>query len=133
MKIVLDTNVLVAALVADGLCRDLVRRRVRSHELCSSEVLLKELATTLRRKFKVTAADIPWLEEYRAKAILCKPLPLPAPVCRDPDDDLVLATAIEAKAEMIVTGDEDLLILRQYAGIRILSPRQFLEHIDGLA
>lgn len=133
MKIVLDTNVLVAALVADGLCRDLVRRRVRSHELCSSEVLLKELATTLRRKFKVTAADIPWLEEYRAKAILCKPLPLPAPVCRDPDDDLVLATAIEAKVEMIVTGDEDLLILRQYAGIRILSPRQFLEHIDGLA
>ncbi len=133
MKIVLDTNVLVAALVADGLCRDLVRRRVRAHELCSSEVLLKELATTLRRKFKVTAADIPWLEEYRAKAILCKPLPLPAPVCRDPDDDLVLATAIEAKAEMIVTGDEDLLILRQYAGIRILSPRQFLEHIDGLA
>lgn len=131
MKIVLDTNVLVAALVADGLCRDLVRRRVRSHELCSSEVLLKELATTLRRKFKVTAADIPWLEEYRAKAILCKPLPLPAPVCRDPDDDLVLATAIEAKVEMIVTGDEDLLILRQYAGIRILSPRQFLEHLDG--
>jgi len=33
---------------------------------------------------------------------------------------------------MIVTGDEDLLVLKQHAGIRILSPRQFLEHIDGL-
>jgi putative PIN family toxin of toxin-antitoxin system len=133
LKIVLDTNVLVAALVADGLCRDLVRRRVRAHELCSSEALLKELSATLRRKFKVTAADIPWLEEYRAKATLCKPLPLPTPVCSDPDDDLVLATALAAQAEMIVTGDEDLLVLKQYAGIRILSPRQFLEHIDGLA
>lgn len=131
MKIVLDTNVLVAALVADGLCRDLVRRRVRAHKLCSSEALLKELSATLRRKFKVTAADIPWLEEYRAKVTVCKPLPLSARVCRDPDDDFVLATAISAQAEMIVTGDEDLLVLKQHAGIRILSPRQFLEHLDG--
>ena len=133
MKIVLDTNVLVAALVADGLCRDLVRRRVRQHELCSSEALLKELTATLRKKFKVTAAEIPWLEEYRAKVTLCKPLPLPAPVCRDPDDDVVLATALAAQAALIVTGDEDLLVLKQHAGLRILSPRQFLEHIDGLA
>jgi len=132
LKIVLDTNVLVAALVADGLCRDLVQRRVRAHELCPSEALLKELAAILRRKFKVTAAEVPWLEEYRRRATLCRPIPLSAPVCRDPDDDLVLATALAAPAGVIVTGDVDLLSLRHHAGIAILSPRQFLEHLDGL-
>ena len=131
MKIVLDTNVLVAALVADGLCRDLVRRRVRTHELCTSEALLKELAATLRRKFKVAAADIPWLEEYRLRATLVKPTALPSPVCRDRDDDTVLATAVAAHADAIVSGDADLMTLKSYQGIAILSPRQFLEHIDG--
>lgn len=132
MKLVLDTNVLVAALVADGLCRDLVRRRVRAHTLCTSEALLRELAATLRRKFRVNATDVPWLEEYRARALVVSPAPLPKPVCRDPDDDLVLATAVAAQAEYIVTGDEDLLVLKAYAGISIVTPRHFLEHLDGL-
>ena len=132
MKIVLDTNVLIAALVADGLCRDLVRRRVRAHELCTSDALLRELAATLRRKFKVTATEIPWLAEYRARATLVEPAIMDSPVCRDRDDDTVLATAIAAQARVIVTGDDDLLVLKSHQGIAILTPRQFLEHLDGL-
>ncbi len=132
MKLVLDTNVLVAALVADGLCRDLVRRRVLTHTLCTSEALLRELAATLRRKFQVSAADIPWLEEYRTRALLVSPVPLHKPVCRDPDDDLVLATAVAAQAEYIITGDGDLLGLKAHAGIPVVTPRQFLEYLDGL-
>lgn len=131
MRLVLDTNVLVAALVADGLCRDLVRRRVRDHELCTSEPLLKELAATLHRKFGVKAAEIPLLEEYRRRAALVEPVTLATPVCRDSDDDTVLATALAAKAEIIVSGDDDLLCLKRHRGIRILSPRQFLELLDG--
>ncbi len=83
MKLVLDTKVLVAALVADGLCRDLVRRRVRDHELCTSAPLLKELTATLRRKFGVKAAEIPLLEEYRRRTTLVEPVTLPAPVSRE--------------------------------------------------
>ena len=132
MKLVLDTNVLVAALVADGLCRDLVRRRVRDQELCTSEPLLEELAVTLRRKFGVRGADIPLLEEYRRRALLVEPAALPATVSRDPDDDMVLATAIAAKADVIVSGDDDLLCLKSHQGIRILSPRQFLELLNSL-
>lgn len=132
MKLVLDTNVVIAALVADGLCRDLVRRRVRGHELCTSELLLKELSATLKRKFKVSATDVPWVHEYRCRATLVKPVPLAHPVCRDSDDDVVLATAVAAGAGFIVTGDDDLLALKQHAGIAILSPRQFLEYLDGL-
>ncbi len=131
MRLVLDTNVLVAALVADGLCRDLVRRRVRDHELFTSEPLLKELTTTLRWKFGVKAAEIPLLEEYRRRANLVEPAALTAPVSRDPDDDMVLATTIAAKADLIITGDDDLLCLKSHQGIRILSPRQFLEVLDG--
>lgn len=131
MKLVLDTKVLVAALVADGLCRDLVRRRVRDHELCTSAPLLKELTATLRRKFGVKAAEIPLLEEYRRRTTLVEPVTLPAPVSRDPDDDMVLATAIAARADVLITGDDDLLCLKNHQGIHILSPRQFLELIDG--
>ena len=132
MRLVLDTNVLIAAIAADGLCRDLVRRRVRSHELCTSEALLKELASTLRRKFGANPADIPLLAEYRLRATLVRPSALPAPVCRDPDDDLVLATATIAHAHIIVTGDADLLVLKKHEGIPILSPRQFVGHLDSL-
>ena len=56
---------------------------------------------------------------------LVKPEPLPVPVCRDPDDDWVLATAVSGNCDMIVTGDQDLLLLGEYAGIRIVSPRAF--------
>ena len=59
-----------------------------------------------------------------------EPAPLPAPVSRDPDDDAVLATALAGRAEIIVTGDDDLLVLKAYQGIRILSPRGFLEFLD---
>jgi predicted nucleic acid-binding protein len=52
---------------------------------------------------------------------------LEPPVGRDPDGDWVLATAMVAKADVIVTGDKDLLVLKGRAGVSILSPRQFLE------
>jgi uncharacterized protein len=59
--------------------------------------------------------------------------PLRVPVCRDPDDDVVLATAVAADAEAIITGDEDLLVLKTYTRVRILTPRQFLESTLGNA
>jgi predicted nucleic acid-binding protein len=52
-------------------------------------------------------------------------------MCRDSDDDLVLATAVAAGAELIVTGDDDLLVLKEYEGVAIVSPRQFLERLDA--
>ena len=53
-------------------------------------------------------------------------------VCRDPDDDNILAAAISGKCDCIITGDKDLLVLRQYEGINIFNPRDFLikEKVD---
>ena len=130
MRVVCDTNVLAAALVAEGLCRDIVKRRLPAHDLYTSKGMIDELVGTLRRKFRVEPRDVPFLKAYRERAELVKPEKLKRPVCRDPDDDLVLATAVAARADCIITGDDDLLILDRFAGIAILSPRAFVDAMD---
>ena len=130
MKLVVDTNVLIAGLVAEGLCRDIVKRRLPTCELFTSRALLDELAEKLREKFGVHPQDLPLLQIYEDEATVVKTKPLPKPVCRDADDDEVLATALAAQVEIILTGDSDLLTLKEFQGIRILSPRQFVEWLD---
>jgi len=70
--------------------------------------------------------DLPILALYRQHSTWCEPAALADAVCRDPDDDWVLATAVAGDAEAIVSGDADLLTLSRYSGIEILSPRQFV-------
>lgn len=130
MRLVLDTNVLIAAVVADGLCRDLVWRRLENHSLITSRTLLNELREKLEEKFVVKAKDIPFLSVYEARAELVEPAPLDANLCRDPDDVAVLATAIAGKVDFITTGDQDLLVVSQHEGIPIVTPRQWLEAQD---
>jgi len=127
VKVVLDTNVLFAAVVAPGLCRELVRRHLQTHELCCSAPLLEEFAEKLRHKLGVEPDAVPLFAAYRQRANLVEAAALPVPVCRDPEDDLVLATALAAKAQVIITGDQDLLVLERHQGVRILSLRQFLD------
>lgn len=129
MRLVLDTNVLLAAVIAPGLCRELLRKHLHSHEVTCSPALLEEFANKLRRPFGFEPAEVPLFVAYRQRVHLVVAEPLPSPVCRDPDDDLVLATALAAGAEVIITGDKDLLVLKSHQGIRILSPRQFLETV----
>jgi predicted nucleic acid-binding protein len=61
----------------------------------------------------------------RARVLLSKPAPLFQPVCRDADDDMVIASAVAGGAVCIVTGDKDLLDLKEYQGIPILKPAEF--------
>ena len=130
MKVVFDTNVVVAALLPNGLCHEAFRRAARRRVLVSSIALLDELKSTLRRKFIITATVRTFLQTFHEQIQLVEPTPLPSPVCRDPDDDLVLATALAAAADRIVTGDHDLLVLRVHKGVRLVTPRQFLEWLD---
>jgi putative PIN family toxin of toxin-antitoxin system len=99
--------------------------------LFTSQSLLDELAQKMRDKFGLDPAELPLLKTYEDTATVVKTKPLPQPVCRDEDDDNVLATALAAKAEIILTGDKDLLTLKAFAGIIILSPRQFVERMDA--
>jgi putative PIN family toxin of toxin-antitoxin system len=131
VTVVLDTNVVVAALVAEGLCREVVHRAVRMRIFASSARLMDELDATLGRKFSVTSAAQAFLKAFREQVPLVEPLTLPTAICRDPNDDMVLATAVAAKANLIVTGDQDLLVLKAYEGIDIIAPRRFLEQLDA--
>ena len=126
MRVVFDTNVVVAGIVAEGLCREILEVHVPEHTAILSHVLWDELVVTLRRKFRLTPDDLPILAIYRQHADWCEPVKLADAVCRDPDDDWVLATALAGDAGAIVSGDADLLTLDRYSGIEMLSPRQFV-------
>jgi uncharacterized protein len=56
---------------------------------------------------------------------LVEPAKLTSPTCRDPDDDMILATGLSARADCIITGDNDLLDLKQHEGIPIIKPAEF--------
>ena len=133
MKIVFDTNVIVAGLVARGLCHELVEIHLPFHEAILSNVLWEELVGALREKFGLAPEELPFLDLYRSHVTWVEPLALATQVCRDPSDDWVLATALSGETSLIVTGDDDLSSLEFFEMIEILSPRQFLERYASAA
>src|SRR5207245_5018723 len=93
VKLLLDTNVLIAALVARGTCSDLLEHCVRHHVVISSQPLLDELRDVLTRKFHQRAVDVrATLRLFEETFTLVGPDPLEPPTSRDRDDDVVLAT-----------------------------------------
>jgi putative PIN family toxin of toxin-antitoxin system len=131
VTVVLDTNVIVAALVAKGLCHEVVVLALGACTVVTSTPLLDELEGTLRAKFTLGPAANAFLEQLRVRVRLVEPVTLPSPVSRDADDDVVLATAVAAGAVVVVTGDQDLLIIGRYSGIDIVSPREFLTRLSA--
>jgi putative PIN family toxin of toxin-antitoxin system len=126
VRIVLDTNVLIAAFIARGVCHELLEHCVLHHSLATSEFILAELREKLIEKFEFTserAAEVDRLLRSRMEIVV--PTSLASPVCRDPDDDYILATAGAASCDCIITGDKDLLVLKQFGNIAIVSPAQF--------
>ena len=126
MKLLLDTNVLVAALVARGTCSDLLEHCVRQHVIVSSQPLLDELREVLERKFGQRIVDVQAASQLFTETFaLVVPDALEPPVCRDKDDDIVLATALAGACFAIITGDQDLLILDPFRSVRVLEPAAF--------
>ena len=140
MRIVADTNTVLSGLLWQGPPRRLLElARERKVSLCTSLTLLAELAEVIaREKFaeRVRAAGLSAAElvqDYERLAEVITPEPLPAPVSRDPDDDHVLACALAAKAELIVSGDKrHLLILTEYQGIPIRTVADALVQLTAL-
>lgn len=133
MKIVLDTNVLIAALIARGVCHELLEHCVLRHTLLTSDFILEETEEKLIEKFGYTAElAAEAVTVFRSRMKVVPALKLDSRVCRDADDDNILAAAVSANCDCVITGDKDLLVLKAYAGIDILSPRNFLmnEKVD---
>lgn len=129
MRLVLDTNVLIAAFIARGVCGDLLEHCVRQHKLVTSEFILNEFREKLTSKFKFTSVEADSAAALLlTRMVVVDPAELPSPTCRDPDDDNVLATAVAGNCDCIITGDRDLLVLQRFSGVDIVSPSDFLEY-----
>jgi len=126
VKVVLDTNVLVAAFAARGLCGTVFAACLEWHEIVLSEHILGELRRHLRGKIKLPAVHADAILAFlREHAEIVTPSNVEAGACRDPTDLAVLGTASAGAADVLVTGDRDLLELRTFRGIPILTPRAF--------
>jgi putative PIN family toxin of toxin-antitoxin system len=135
MKIVLDTNIFVSGWLWGGIPARLFKF-ARTHQIiiCASEPILTELENTfskpkLQRKLQslgFTANSL--MSGTRELVEIYSISPLNLSELRDANDNMVLATAVAAEAEAIVTGDLDLLVLREYQGIVIVTARDFLDH-----
>lgn len=126
MKVFVDTNVLVAAFATRGLCADILRHILAEHELVTGEVVLTELRRVLSRRLKVAEptvdAILAFLREYQVVPKPKQPADLPT---RDPDDRWIVASALAAGADVLISGDQDLLDVADSAPLRILAPRAF--------
>ena len=113
MKVVLDTNVLVAAFTAHGLCSEVLEYCTINHDIVLSGFILSEFRNVLRLKFAFTSNEIanavPLLE---SRSAVVDPIIPEKPVCRDLDDEQVLGMALAGSCECIITGDKDLLTLK---------------------
>jgi putative PIN family toxin of toxin-antitoxin system len=128
VKAVFDTNVLIAALLTEGLCSGLlIRARKHNFDLVLCDDIIREFKGILTKKFKISSSDISEITSIIIEAsseILHKAASAPR-ICRDPNDDMIIACAVDANADYIVTGDDDLLILKRYKNILIINPRHF--------
>jgi len=131
VRVIFDTNVLVAAFISEGLCSKLLRRaNRRDFDLYSSPFIVSEFQKAFKTKIGLRESEITILtgllielvmlvtpgeeEEQQAKGF-----------CRDKQDDQVLACALACRADYLVTGDQDLLEIKKFHRTRILSPREF--------
>ena len=138
VRAVIDTNVLLSGLLWRGTPHGLMEKvRTGALTLISSPALLAELAEVMDRpKFEAvlnrsTTDPERMLSELRRLAEIIDPPSLPAPVSRDPTDDAVLALAAASQADLIISGDADLLTLGSHAGIPIVDPAQAISRVGG--
>jgi uncharacterized protein len=136
LRAVIDTNVLIAGLLWRGPPHALLEHaRAGTLTLVSSPALIAELADVIARpKFnailtRTNTSRERLLTDARQLTEVIEPPPLPQPVCRDPDDDQVLALALTAKADFIVSGDDDLLSLKNFESLPIVTPAEAVARV----
>jgi putative PIN family toxin of toxin-antitoxin system len=128
MRVFLDTNVLVSAVATRGLCADVLREILVSHQLVVSNPLIFELNNILHTKIGLPHVIISdFVEVLTQDAVLSENTHLLAIDISDKDDIPMLSTALNGKAELFVTGDKKLLERRKIQSMRIISPRKFWE------
>lgn len=133
MRVVLDTNVLLAGFATHGLCEALLTLVYRDHTVILSEHILDEVSRHFSGKFKATKVQAEAVVAFlRSSSEIVDPAAVPRGTLRDKDDLPVLGTAVAAAASCIVTGDRELLALGTFQGVDILSPRAFYDRLRDI-
>ena len=126
MIIVFDTNVIVSAFIARGTSAEVFEHCLAAHEIYISKHIYQEIEAVLLGKFAFPALKVKHIMKFVDVHIeQVEASPLEKPVCRDSDDDLILACAVAAGANCLITGDKDLLVLEDFKGVYILRPADF--------
>lgn len=133
MRILFDTNVLFAAFATQGLCNLLFMHCLEQQSIITTDYILSELERRLRSKIKLPPAEMRRVLRYlRAGLVLVDAVEVDARVCRDPNDAAILGAALGGAAQILVTGDKDLLVLKTFENIPIVSPRTLYERLQVL-
>lgn len=127
MKVCLDTNVVVSAFATQGVCNRLLEWIVTERALCLTTYVLDELLQKLSRKLRFTDDEVKTAQALLTPFVVNTPVGAhPAvPRVRDADDRPVLDHAAAVKADFLITGDKDLLVLAGQSPVPILSTRDF--------
>jgi putative PIN family toxin of toxin-antitoxin system len=126
VNLLLDTNVLLAAFIAHGTCAELLEYCARNHTLIASEYVLQEFTSKLVKKFGFSSREAAQTARLiRERAHVVVPSKVEPSACPDPDDLPILGTAVAGHCRCLVTGDEQLLKMRHYRAIDVVSPDAF--------
>lgn len=128
----MDTNVIVAAFAARGLCAEVFEVCLTDHCIIISEHILSEIKEKLINKICLPQSIVQDIINYlREQAEIFTPEKINESICRDKDDANIIGTALSGNAGFIITGDDDLLILKKYKDIEIVTPREFWERLKN--
>lgn len=135
IKAVLDTNILISGfIIKQGACAKIIDTlREKYFLLITSDGLLLEFSRAVHYpriwdKYKLSKQEVKdYFQALEEGGEVVCPKKVPKVIPEDPSDDIVLATAVEGKADYLVSGDQHLLKLKKYKGIRILSPAKFVK------
>lgn len=126
MKVILDANVIIAAFAARGLCKEIFEVCLNNNELFVCKKLFYEVEKNLIKKIKLPQKIIDDIISMISNhSTFAKPDQIDGNICRDKNDLYILGLALKTNADCIVTGDKDLLVLKQFKNTRILTPRNF--------
>lgn len=126
MKILFDTNVLVAAFLRGGSSYDVIEQAIHEHEIYYTAFIIGEFRGVFKKKFHYTASVVNefvvFIKKFFIEGLTAVAI---ENICRDSEDDQVLADAIINKIDIIITGDKDLLDLKTHKGTRIIHPNEY--------
>jgi len=126
VRVLLDSNVWLAILTTDGFCRRVWRRARATCSIFVCQEVLDEVEEKLRAKFGFSPRHARLMTFFVQRQTEIVRVSSAAKACRDEDDNRILAASVDAGCSHLVAGDADLLVLKEFGGVSMVTPREFM-------